>query len=586
MAARVKDVAAASKGDAASASASSPSGKARSNPEPTSQSVTVDSELVDPITGKPLPHYLKPTISSCHDICKYGKRRAAAERREQEKTIRRLPSIKSVSTSPSSKPLAAAHRRSSSTSTSPKDRTGKNVATPFTRTVSFGRTTTPRTSRPRERQPISAISIVTTTVTATTTTTKKQQTAKQIKNVNSSSSDSTVANTVTKVSQSSRDHEEEKIEEKTMILEECDGSQEEKLEHAVPLEALGSIPSSEEESTPAAIITITTADDAAFMISPSMDEAETAEKKVVMPTEEQTEEPEICTIGNLPPQLSVQEELPCIDELQDEDVGESAINNQVDDDADDEENAAAGKNVDDVGEIQGEEKEENVGDQKDGEEEKEMKQEQEEKEEKEENDSSYDEYSDDLDSENDDDSEEEGQEEELKDGKQATKREKTPRGQGEEGQEDPPMKLRFRRGTVLSPGAEEGEDKAKKLRFRRGRVIDEEDSKAGSRRRRFKQRGEAVDMDGAANVTTAGSGKVVLKANGGQEKKDGAVVFNQVIEETASKLVESRKSKVRALVGAFETVISIHETDAQNSQGHAHAHPAASAKEEEIAHGQ
>ncbi|XP_031499161.1 uncharacterized protein LOC116263564 [Nymphaea colorata] len=585
MAARVKDVAAARKGDAASASASSPSGKARSNPEPTSQSGTVDSELVDPITGKPLPHYLRPTISSCHDICKYGKRRAAAERREQEKTIRRLPSIKSVSTSPSSKPSAAAHRRSSSTSTSPKDSTGKAVATPFTRTVSFGRTTTPRTSRPRERQPISAISIVTTNVTATTTTTKKQETAKPNKNANSSSSDSTVANTVTKVSESSRDHEVEKIEEKTMILEECDGSQEEKLEHAVPLEALGSIPSSEEESTPAAVITITTADDATFIISPSMDEPETAEQKVAMPTEEQTEEPEICTIGILTPQLSVQEGLPGIDELQDEDVGESAINNQVDDDADAEENAAGAKNVDDVGEIQGEEKEENVEDQKDGEEEKEKKQEEEEIEEKEENDSSYDEYSDNLDSENDDDSEEEG-EEELKDGKQATKREKTPRGQGEEGQEDTPKKLRFRRGTVLSRGAEECEDKPKKLRFRRGRVIDEEDSKAHSRRRRFKQRGEAMDMDGAANVTTAGSGKAVLKANGGQEKKDGAVVFNQVIEETASKLVESRKSKVRALVGAFETVISIHETDAQNSQGHAHAHPAASAKEEEISHGQ
>lgn len=36
-------------------------------------------------------------------------------------------------------------------------------------------------------------------------------------------------------------------------------------------------------------------------------------------------------------------------------------------------------------------------------------------------------------------------------------------------------------------------------------------------------------------------------------------VYNDVIEETASKLLEKRKNKVRALVGAFETVISLQE---------------------------
>jgi hypothetical protein len=36
-------------------------------------------------------------------------------------------------------------------------------------------------------------------------------------------------------------------------------------------------------------------------------------------------------------------------------------------------------------------------------------------------------------------------------------------------------------------------------------------------------------------------------------------LFNNVIEETASKLVETRKSKVKALVGAFETVISLQD---------------------------
>lgn len=40
-----------------------------------------------------------------------------------------------------------------------------------------------------------------------------------------------------------------------------------------------------------------------------------------------------------------------------------------------------------------------------------------------------------------------------------------------------------------------------------------------------------------------------------QGKKDNAPAYNDVIEETASKLLEKRKNKVKALVGAFETVI-------------------------------
>ncbi|GAB4836912.1 hypothetical protein Ancab_001823 [Ancistrocladus abbreviatus] len=42
-------------------------------------------------------------------------------------------------------------------------------------------------------------------------------------------------------------------------------------------------------------------------------------------------------------------------------------------------------------------------------------------------------------------------------------------------------------------------------------------------------------------------------------RKKEAQVYNDVIEETASKLMENRKNKVRALAGAFETVISLQE---------------------------
>jgi len=43
------------------------------------------------------------------------------------------------------------------------------------------------------------------------------------------------------------------------------------------------------------------------------------------------------------------------------------------------------------------------------------------------------------------------------------------------------------------------------------------------------------------------------------EKKRDSPVSNDVIEETASKLREQRKNKVKALAGAFETVISLQE---------------------------
>ncbi|GFZ19269.1 plant calmodulin-binding protein-like protein [Actinidia rufa] len=89
------------------------------------------------------------------------------------------------------------------------------------------------------------------------------------------------------------------------------------------------------------------------------------------------------------------------------------------------------------------------------------------------------------------------------------------------------------------------------------RVIGEnQDSNADVRRRTFKKRG----ADDDTNDTDADSGKVVLRHQDVQGKKDAQGLLNNVIEETASKLVETRKSKVKALVGAFETVISLQES--------------------------
>lgn len=97
----------------------------------------------------------------------------------------------------------------------------------------------------------------------------------------------------------------------------------------------------------------------------------------------------------------------------------------------------------------------------------------------------------------------------------------------------------------------------RRLRFRRARLMeDNHDNKNEIRRKIFKKKGD--DADG--NVMNTRDKKVVLRHQDAKEKKDGQGLFNNVIEETASKLVESRKSKVKALVGAFETVISLQES--------------------------
>ncbi|KAF8408169.1 hypothetical protein HHK36_007311 [Tetracentron sinense] len=118
-----------------------------------------------------------------------------------------------------------------------------------------------------------------------------------------------------------------------------------------------------------------------------------------------------------------------------------------------------------------------------------------------------------------------------------------------------PHKLNFRRGKVVDLQSEN--NGPRRLRFRQGRVLGEnQNGKGGTGRRSFRRRREVVDGD--SNDT---SEKVVLRHQDVHGKKDAQGLFNNVIEETASKLVETRKSKVKALVGAFETVISLQESN-------------------------
>ena len=100
-------------------------------------------------------------------------------------------------------------------------------------------------------------------------------------------------------------------------------------------------------------------------------------------------------------------------------------------------------------------------------------------------------------------------------------------GGGEKADNNMPLRLRFRRGRII--GADEGKGDTKR-NFRNGGGFEGANMK-------MKLKHQLSDLKG---------------------KKDGQCLFNNVIEETATKLAVSKKSKVLALVGAFETVISLH----------------------------
>ncbi|XP_023541278.1 uncharacterized protein LOC111801497 isoform X1 [Cucurbita pepo subsp. pepo] len=120
-------------------------------------------------------------------------------------------------------------------------------------------------------------------------------------------------------------------------------------------------------------------------------------------------------------------------------------------------------------------------------------------------------------------------------------------------EEDPQStKLSFRRGKIIDIPSKS--NSPRRLKFRRGRLLGESQRDAEGLRKNFKM-GTEVDGDTA----TAQEIVVLRHQDVQQRRKDAQGLFNNVIEETASKLVETRKSKVKALVGAFETVISLQD---------------------------
>ncbi|KAK2655671.1 hypothetical protein Ddye_008723 [Dipteronia dyeriana] len=120
-------------------------------------------------------------------------------------------------------------------------------------------------------------------------------------------------------------------------------------------------------------------------------------------------------------------------------------------------------------------------------------------------------------------------------------------------------------------------DSVQKLTFRKGKVVELQQEDNTSRRLKFKQRlsggNQNVEGDGAsrdrvitsvekkegdskeASVTKPESKKVVLRRPDVKGGMNSRSLCNNVIEETVIKLVKTRASKVKALVGAFESLI-------------------------------
>jgi len=128
-----------------------------------------------------------------------------------------------------------------------------------------------------------------------------------------------------------------------------------------------------------------------------------------------------------------------------------------------------------------------------------------------------------------------------------------PRKVKDDEDKDCEMKLKFRRGKVIDNQIEK--NTPRKLKFRRAKMLPEKANvEDDGKRKSYKKRNETCNES-----NTTSQEKVVLRHQDIEDKKDAQGLLNNVIEETASKLVEARKSKVKALVGAFETVISLQE---------------------------
>ncbi|XP_009122401.1 uncharacterized protein DDB_G0284459 [Brassica rapa] len=122
----------------------------------------------------------------------------------------------------------------------------------------------------------------------------------------------------------------------------------------------------------------------------------------------------------------------------------------------------------------------------------------------------------------------------------------------------PTRPVSFRKGKVLEPKQEDSTPTS--IKFKK-RVVQEPKLRSDGNK---KKKSLKKDVGKVSSYNNSGEGKrekVVLRHRKVEAKKKLQTLFNNVIEETVNKLEEVRKSKVKALVGAFETVISLQDND-------------------------
>ncbi|KAL8056963.1 hypothetical protein ABFX02_04G152700 [Erythranthe guttata] len=119
------------------------------------------------------------------------------------------------------------------------------------------------------------------------------------------------------------------------------------------------------------------------------------------------------------------------------------------------------------------------------------------------------------------------------------------------------------RGGRANITSEETDSSPRKLKFRRGKVLEARNGSEGSVTEKGLRRvGSDREFVHKKNDSAKGS----LRRQGIEWKNMNTTgLYNIVIEETASKLVKMRKSKVEALVGAFEKVIKIHDYESSRT---------------------
>ncbi|KAL4279800.1 hypothetical protein GQ457_03G018030 [Hibiscus cannabinus] len=104
-----------------------------------------------------------------------------------------------------------------------------------------------------------------------------------------------------------------------------------------------------------------------------------------------------------------------------------------------------------------------------------------------------------------------------------------------------------------------GEDSTPRELIFRPKVVDETKTGYVQSPKAFTSKnksGGKNDNASCNNDSEIQSEKISLRPRGVNEKKGSGILYNNIIEQTASRLAETKASRVKALVSAFETVIS------------------------------